>query len=378
MVQSWRTRTADFIAASPDGRWVATGSLDGPGFQVWDTRRNVEARRWDTGDADVAFSPDGRWLVSGTGGSAYTGAECCFWKVGTWERGPSIPLERTTSPSQLAFSDDGRMLVVLRTMTELLLLDPRDLRELARLQSREPMILSRLRFSPDGSLLVAGTAAGYIHVWDLRRIRARLKDMHLDWDLPAIGPPPSASAIGQPLEVELRLDLDSLVERANYFLEIQDYRRALADLEEALARDPDRPEVRRGLVSILTNGPIAIRDLGRASELVRTALRHDPANLADRGDLGMILYRQGRYPEAVASLEPAIAGHPDPVDRARWRIFLAMSQHHLGQSRAAQESYHRARSDLADAKPSPSAAEEFARLWAEADASLHAGTRPER
>jgi tetratricopeptide (TPR) repeat protein len=269
------------------------------------------------------------------------------------------------------------MLAVLRTMTEILLLDPGDLHELARLQSREPMILSFMRFSPDGGLLVAGTSAGYIHVWDLRRIRARLKEMPLDWDLSPIGPPPGASMGAQPLEVELRLDGDSLVERANYFLEIQDYRRALADFEEALGRDPDRPEARRGLISVLTNGPIAVRNLGRASELVRTALGHDPANLAHRGDLGMILYRQARYSEAVAALEPAIGGNVDHVDRAWWRIFLAMSQHHLGQSRAAQESYRRARSDLADAKLSPRAAEEFARLWAEADAALHVGrSRP--
>jgi tetratricopeptide (TPR) repeat protein len=374
VVQSWRTRTADFVASSPDGRWVATGSAPGGGFLVWDTLRKAAARRWDTGgDVYVAFSPDGRWLVSGTGGSAYTGAECCFWEVGTWERGPSIPLERTTSAAQLAFSDDGRMLAVLRTMTEILLLDPRDLRELARLQSREPMILCAIRFSPDGGLLVAGTAAGYFHVWDLRRIRARLAEMHLDWDLDLFGPPPSESAAEQTLDTDLRLDLESLIHRANFFLEIQDYRRALADFEAALARDPDRPDIRRGLVSILTNGPLALRDLRRASELLRAAPSHDATNLAYRGDLGMIMYRQGHYAEAVASLEPAIVSHPDAVERARWRIFLAMSQHHLGQSRAARDSYERARSELANAKLSPATADELRRLWAETEASLRAG-----
>ena len=327
------------------------------------------------GDAVVAFSPDGRWFVSSTGGSAYTGAECIFWRVGTWERGPSIPLERTTSPSEMAFSDDGRMLVVERTMTELLLLDPHDLSELARLQAPEPMLLASRRFSPDGSLLAVGTSSGPIHVWDLRRIRTRLAKMHLDWDLPAFGPPPSALAAAPPLEVELQLDLGSLVERAHYYLGIQDYRRALADFGEALGRDPERRDVRRGLVAILTNGPIAVRDLSRASELLRTALGRDAANLADRGDLGMILYRQGRYAEARAALEPAIAGHPEAVDRARWRIFLAMSQHHLGQARAAQENYQRARSELAEAQPAPAAAEEFTRLCAEADASLRAEQR---
>jgi tetratricopeptide (TPR) repeat protein len=373
-VQSWRTRTADIVASSPDGRWVATGSEEGGGFLVWDTLRNAEARRRDTGGGVcVAFSPDGRWLVSGTGGSAYTGAECCFWKVGTWERGPSIPVERTTAAAQMAFSDDGRMLAVSRTMTEILLLDPRDLRELARLQSREPMILCSIRFSPDGGLLVAGTSAGYFHVWDLRRIRARLVEMHLDWDLDLFGPPSSESAAEQTLDVDLRLDLDSLIERANYFLEIQNHRRAVADFEAALARDPDRPDIRRGLVSVLTNGPLALRDLRRASELLPAAPSHDVTNLAYRGDLGMIMYRQSRYAEAVASLEPAIVSHPNAVERARWRIFLAMSQHHLGQSRAARDSYERARSELADAKLSPATADELRRLWAEADAALHVG-----
>jgi hypothetical protein len=87
----------------------------------------------------------------------------------------------------------------------------------------------------------------------------------------------------------------------------------------------------------------------------------------------MVLYRQARYIEAVESLERAIGQHPGAADRARWRIFLAMSQDHLGQSRAAQENYNRARSDLAEAKPSPSAAEEFARLWAEANARVPVG-----
>jgi tetratricopeptide (TPR) repeat protein len=337
--------------------------------------QNAEARLWNIGDAGVAFSPDGRWLVSGTGAVGGSPAECCFWKVGTWERGPSIPLQRTTSPAEVAFSDEGRMLAVARTMTELALYDPRDLRELARLQSREPMILVALCFSPDGSVLAAGTASGYIHVWDLRQVRARLEGMNLDWDLPALDPPPAASMTALPLEVDLRLDMSSLVERANYFLEKPDDRRARVDFEEALAREPDRPDIRHGLVGILTHGPVGLRDLGRAEELVRAALRRDATQPADRGDLGMIRYRRGLYTEAEEALEQAIRGSTDPLDRARWWILLAMSQRRLGQARAAQESYQRARSELAQAKPAPAAAAVFARFCAEADATLRAEPR---
>ena len=87
-----------------------------------------------------------------------------------------------------------------------------------------------------------------------------------------------------------------------------------------LAIDPDRLNVRPGLGrSILTNGPIAIRNLGRAEELVRTALDHDAGNLADRGDLGIILYRHGRYREAVAVLlsRPSLPTQT-PWTGARW------------------------------------------------------------
>jgi WD40 repeat protein len=371
VVQSWRTDTAEYLAASPDGRWVATGSLSGPGFQVRDTLLEAPARVWNMGDAGVAFSPDGHWFASGSSGA---GAEFCLWEVGTWKRGPSIRLERTSDPARMAFSDDGRMLAVERTMTELVLLDPHELRELARLQSREPMILTQLRFSPDGGVLAAGTASGYLHLWDLRQIRARLQDMHLDWDLPPLAAPTDRRAVEHPLEVDLRLDASSLVARGNYFLEVQDYRGALADFEAALALDPAPSEARRGLVSVITSCPSAIRDLGRVSELVRASLRQNPADFAACGDLGIMSYRQTRYAEAVESLERAVKASTGSVERARWRMFLAMSQHRLGQSRAAQESYQGARSDLVEAKPSRSELLEFARLRAEADGTLQIST----
>jgi WD40 repeat protein len=371
---TWPTPTACFVASSPDGRWVAAGSFFGAGLHVWDTLRNEEAFRSDGESVDIAFHPGGRWFVASYGGGSYAGAECRFFRLPTWEPGPSVALDRTTSSSPIAFSDDGRMLAVNRTMTELAVLDPRDLRELARLQSREPTILSHQRFSPDGGQLVAGTAAGYLHVWDLRRIRARLAEMDLDWDLPAFRPAPE-DVTAAPIEVDLRLDADSLIVRANYHLEIRSYHRAVVDFEEALARDFDRREVRRALIGILTNGPVAVRDPGRAEGLMRAALDRGAGDPAARGDLGMIRHRQGRHAEAVESLEQAIREHQDPVDRARWRIVLAMSQHHLGRTQAARESRDLARSESLDAKFSPAGADEWARLRFEADSTLSEGHR---
>lgn len=271
VVQSWLTPTAHNIDASPDGRWVGTGSFEGPGIQVWDTQKNRQAHFWRSQDASVQFSPDGRWFATNSGSGAYQSAECILWKVGTWERGPSIPLGRTSAPSNVEFSPDGRIVSVARTMAEISLLDARDLHELARLKPRESTILSAWRFSPDSSLLAAGTSEGWVDIWDLRQIRARLKELQLDWDLPDYAPISIEPAPARPPIVELQLDTQSMIERAEYLLALQDYRGALADLEEALAREPHDPYVRRKLSEILSSGPLALRDEKRAADLRRGA-----------------------------------------------------------------------------------------------------------
>src|SRR5436190_18203003 len=62
-------------------------------------------------------------------------------------------------------------------------------------------------FTPDGTqLVVVAKYARAIHVWDLRAIRSRLKDMNLDWDWPEFPPageprsppagPPVVSVVG--------------------------------------------------------------------------------------------------------------------------------------------------------------------------------------
>jgi hypothetical protein len=44
-------------------------------------------------------------------------------------------------------------------------------------------------FTPDGTKLVVVTKhTTAIHIWDLQAIRARLKEIHLDWDWPDFAP----------------------------------------------------------------------------------------------------------------------------------------------------------------------------------------------
>jgi WD40 repeat protein/predicted Ser/Thr protein kinase len=171
-----------FLGSSPDGRWVAAGAWDGSaGARVYDTRTGKRVKEWRVGDAVPVFSPDGRWLAIATGSGAPGGAACSFWHVGTWELAHTIPVSRTGSPSQMAFTSDGRLLAYQNTLTEITLFDMATFRALATLRPREPVILSGLCFSPDGGLLASSAAQDVVHLWDLRLLRRRLGEMGLDW-----------------------------------------------------------------------------------------------------------------------------------------------------------------------------------------------------
>jgi serine/threonine protein kinase/WD40 repeat protein len=183
------------VALSPDGRWVAAGPNFewGPRTRVWDARTGRLARDLPvSGNVNVFFDPAGRWLVTGSR------EEYCFWEVGSWR--PVRTIGRDHAPSVgglLAFTRDGKVLAVAHSPTQLRLLDAATGRELATLTAAWPPAVRWLAFSPDGGLLAAACGANEgIQLWDLRRIRARLASMGLDW-----APPGAAAGRGRKLPV---------------------------------------------------------------------------------------------------------------------------------------------------------------------------------
>jgi eukaryotic-like serine/threonine-protein kinase len=189
------------LAVSPDGRWLAAGlDRDPTGIKVWDTASGPPVRApdgtWDEQRAHVAFSPDGRWLASG-GERDYR-----LWKVGSWEAGPVLPRDR---PSvwfgPIAFSPDGCLLALARSLTDIELYDLQTGQEVATLTAAEPHHLVWLSFSPDGSRLAAATGTSLAQLWDLRALRAGLRELDLDWDLPPYPPAADADGPRPPLRV---------------------------------------------------------------------------------------------------------------------------------------------------------------------------------
>ena len=147
----------------------------------------------------VRFSPDGRWLV-GNDKSAYR-----FWHVGSWEEGPQAPVQTPLFVDwPPAFSPDGCLLALERGDGAVRLIEVASGRELAVLEDQQQGRSGAMTFSPDGTqLLLTNKDNQVLRLWDLRRLRAGLKAIDLDWAAPpypaedrAVPPPGSCRPLG--------------------------------------------------------------------------------------------------------------------------------------------------------------------------------------
>jgi serine/threonine protein kinase/WD40 repeat protein len=177
-----------YLAVSPDGLWVATGSHGSTLVKLWEARTGKLATTLpiDSGSR-VLFSPDGRWLATETD-------RVRLWAVGSWQEGPSF------EGMHSAFSADGTLMALETGQGVIQLLDAADGREYARLEDPDHDRARFLFFSADGTqLLVPTNDSQTVHLWDLRKLRSELRQSGLDWDAPPYPEVPEASP--QPLEV---------------------------------------------------------------------------------------------------------------------------------------------------------------------------------
>jgi eukaryotic-like serine/threonine-protein kinase len=178
------------VALSPDGKLLAAGSWHGRGIKVWEveTGRLVRTLLPESSATIPGFSPDGKWLTD------WHGAR---WRVSDWSAGPKAPAE----VAGCAFSPDG-LIAAWAKKGLVVLTDAETGRELARLEDPHQDGLNALTFSPDGTLLLGPTSDGFCaRVWDLRKIRAGLVELGLDWDMPPYPSGPAAPAATLPLQV---------------------------------------------------------------------------------------------------------------------------------------------------------------------------------
>jgi WD40 repeat protein/tetratricopeptide (TPR) repeat protein len=392
------------VAVSPDGQWLATGSFQAVGAQVWRVRDGTKAADLPT-DAPtwVGFSPDGKWLVAGS-------PRLKLWEVGTWRE------ETRITDVGISFSPDRRLVIVVDPSRILRLVEAETGRTLAQLESPDLSGVADITFSPDGSRLVVTTKdrpTPCVHVWDLRAIRKDLSRLRLDWDAPAYSeddpanpkapPLPALQVDYGPLDGHLqhysesaesllerytaRLksdsnDADAYHHRAHALASLRRFPEAIADLDQAIRRRPDdahlrdvRGRIHRGLNQYepaiadleaallmksdqpqlqqnlalccnnraweLAKGPAPRHDLERSLTLARRAVELTPDEDTYLNTLAVVLYRTGRYAESIATLERSLAaGRGQSEDFDLF--FLAMAHHRLGHQDQARDCYNRA------------------------------------
>ena len=77
-------------------------------------------------------------------------------------------------------------------------------RTVARLEDPHGDRAGWMSFTPDGTqLVVTAPYARAVHVWDLRAIRVRLKEMGLDWSWPEFPPADRAGQAAKPPKVKV-------------------------------------------------------------------------------------------------------------------------------------------------------------------------------
>ena len=170
---------------SPDGRWIASGYWNnlgdyGSALWLWSAQDGQPMRQIPFGCCSPEFSPDGRWLLV-AGGPEYrlyaVNGLPSEWRE-VW-REPR--LANSSVPGLACFAMHRDWLALQADDRIIRVLDVDSRRELARLT---PLALQLwgLAWSADGRWLATGSADYGTHLWDLQLLRARLRELGLDWE----------------------------------------------------------------------------------------------------------------------------------------------------------------------------------------------------
>jgi tetratricopeptide (TPR) repeat protein len=205
--------------------------------------------------------------------------------------------------------------------------------EIARLTSPDSHQHAPVAFTPDGGTLItirSDTKA--ICAWDLRMIRARLKELGLDWDWPEF---PAANATDSST-VQVEIDMGDLSQPGPHNEAMT--RRAIERYRGNLKSNPDSAADNNALAWTLVAGPIALRDVKTAIGLAEKAVRLVPSSALFANTLGVVYYRDGQFQRAIEVLRPNLERGDDmslPFDL----FFLAMAHAQLGEADRARDYY---------------------------------------
>jgi WD40 repeat protein len=176
--------SGEIMALSPDGRWAASSGWHSDRVRLWDAATGALAHEWTVGQKTyVYFTPDGRQLIVSRS-DAYT-----WYDLETRRPVRTLPRDVRQFPTHVAFSPDAMLMALELAPGVMHLKDATTFRTVARLIDPHGDRAAWQGFTPDGATLITVSRdTGAVHVWDLRRIRAQLEPLNLDWDWPEFRP----------------------------------------------------------------------------------------------------------------------------------------------------------------------------------------------
>jgi WD40 repeat protein len=176
------------LAISPDARWVVGSAAFEPGWlAIWDTQAATAPLVVSTfrSRQKLAFDPTGETLLASQGGGVTA------LRLGSWE-----PLWETTphgdssDDSALCVSGNGRYLFTSTAPHGIAVFETTTGRRLATLNPATRRKIHALATDHEGARLVVVTTGETVQFWDLRKLRAELKERGLDWQAADLPPMP--------------------------------------------------------------------------------------------------------------------------------------------------------------------------------------------
>ncbi len=320
-------------ALSPDGRWAASSGWHSDRVRLWKLASSEMVQEWVVGmQTEVFFTRDSAALVISRGD------ELSFWDVNTLKLVRRLPRDVAQFPGRVAFSPDGTLMAVEIAPAVIHLQETATGRTVARLEDPYGDRATWVGFAPGGDQLVTvARFANAVHVWDLRTIRSRLKEMNLDWDWPEFAPPADEGFAAKPISVQVVHNDGSQpvltpTQRAEQYL---------AEARRNFEANSESPANCNALAWAYLMAPEAQRDVPAAVRLAEKAMRLKPDDVQLRNTLGAVYYRAGRYREAADALQTNV-DRLDDWGRAMDLYFLAMSRHRLGETAQARIDYEHA------------------------------------
>jgi WD40 repeat protein/uncharacterized caspase-like protein len=169
VVQTGHARNVNCVAFSPDGKLLASGSVDYT-VKLWDVATGTELRAFKGhGEVveSVAFGPDGKLVASSDRNGAIK-----LWDVvtGTELRqfghaAQALDREDSDGVNSVVFSPDGKLLASGGSDKVLRIWEVATGKELRSLKGHTETI-DAVAFSPDGTALASGSSEG-VRLWDV-------------------------------------------------------------------------------------------------------------------------------------------------------------------------------------------------------------------